>query len=92
MVFSGDTLVCAEHDYLKYVMSFSLIIEQDNPDIDPHLKSYTSGHVCSLFSDELKAPTYLRFNNSRFIEVLKKSFDLHKISAMRIGYETRGDR
>ena len=72
MGFPGDTLVYAGHDYLKYAMSFSRIIEPDNPDIDPYLKSYNPAHVCSLLGDELKVNPYLRFNDARFIEVLKK--------------------
>ncbi len=72
MSFPGDTVVYAGHDYLKYAMSFTRIIEPDNPDIDPYLKSYNPAHVCSLLDDELKVNPYLRFNDSRFIEVLKK--------------------
>ncbi len=72
MTFPEDTLVYAGHDYLKYAMSFTRLIEPDNPDIDPYLKSYHPEHVCSLLGDELKVNPYLRFNDSRFIEVLKK--------------------
>ena len=72
MAFPGDTVVYAGHDYLKYAMSFTRLIEPDNPDIDPYLKSYHPEHVFSLLGDELKVNPYLRFNNSRFIEVLKK--------------------
>jgi hydroxyacylglutathione hydrolase len=72
MAFPRDMVVYAGHDYLKYAMSFSRIIEPDNPDIDPYLKSYNPAHVCSLLGDELKVNPYLRFNDSRFIEVLKK--------------------
>jgi hydroxyacylglutathione hydrolase len=72
MAFPADTLVYAGHDYLKYAMSFSRIIEPDNPDIDAYLKSYNPDHVRSALCDELKVNPYLRFNDSRFIEVLKK--------------------
>lgn len=72
MGFPGDTLVYAGHDYLKYAMSFTRLIEPDNPDIDPYLKSYNPAHVRSFLGDELKVNPYLRFNNSRFIEILKK--------------------
>ena len=72
MAFPENTLVYAGHDYLKYAMSFSRMIEPDNPDIDAYLKSYNPAHVCSLLGDELKVNPYLRFNDSRFIEMLKK--------------------
>jgi hydroxyacylglutathione hydrolase len=72
MAFPADTVIYAGHDYLKYAMSFSRIIEPDNPDIDPYLKAYNPAHVWSRLSDELKVNPYLRFNDSRFIEVLKK--------------------
>lgn len=72
MAFPADTVIYAGHDYLKYAMSFSRIIEPDNPDIDPYLKAYNPAHVCSRLGDELKVNPYLRFNDSRFIEILKK--------------------
>jgi len=72
MSFPVDTVVYAGHDYLKYAMSFTRIIEPNNPDIDSYLKSYDPAHVCSLLGSELKVNPYLRFNDSRFIEVLKK--------------------
>jgi hydroxyacylglutathione hydrolase len=72
MSFPGDTVVYAGHDYLKYAMSFTRMIEPDNPDIGPYLKSYNPAHVFSLLGDELKVNPYLRFNDSRFIDVLKK--------------------
>ena len=72
MAFPADTVIYAGHDYLKYAMSFSRIIEPDNPDIDPYLKAYNPAHVWSRLGDELKVNPYLRFNDSRFIEVLKK--------------------
>ncbi len=70
--FPADTVVYAGHDYLQYAMSFSRIVEPDNPDIDPYLKAYNPAHVCSLIGDELKVNPYLRFNDSGFIEILKK--------------------
>lgn len=72
MAFPGDTVIYAGHDYLKYAMSFSRIIEPDNPDIDPYLQAYDPSHVFSHLADELKVNPYLRFNNDRFIEVLRK--------------------
>lgn len=72
MTFPNDTLIYAGHDYLKYAMSFTRIIEPGNPDIDPYLKAYNPDHVCSRLGDELKVNPYLRFNDSSFIEVLKK--------------------
>lgn len=72
MAFPEDTVVYAGHDYLKYAMSFTRLIEPDNPDIAPYLKAYNPSHVCSRLGDELKVNPYLRFNDSRFIEVLKK--------------------
>jgi hydroxyacylglutathione hydrolase len=72
MAFPVETVICAGHDYLKYAMSFSRIIEPDNPDIDPYLKAYNPAHVWSRLGDELKVNPYLRFNDSRFIEILKK--------------------
>ena len=72
MAFPEDTVVYAGHDYLKYAMSFTRIIEPDNPDINPYLKSYNPAHVFSLLGDELKVNPYLRFNDSSFIEILKK--------------------
>jgi hydroxyacylglutathione hydrolase len=72
MAFPADTLVYAGHDYLKYAMSFTRLIDPDNPDIDPYLKSYNPAHVCSNLDSELKVNPYLRFNDNRFIEVLKK--------------------
>jgi hydroxyacylglutathione hydrolase len=72
MAFQADTVVYAGHDYLQYAMSFSRIVEPDNPDIDPFLKAYNPAHVFSRIGDELKVNPYLRFNDSRFIEVLKQ--------------------
>ena len=72
MGFPADTVVYAGHDYLQYAMSFSRIVEPDNPDIDPYLKSYNPAHVFSQMGDELKVNPYLRFNDSQFIEVLKQ--------------------
>lgn len=72
MAFPADTVVYAGHDYLQYAMSFSRIIEPYNPDIDPYLKSYNPAHVFSQIGDELKVNPYLRFNDSRFIEILKQ--------------------
>ena len=72
MTFPVDTVVYAGHDYLKYAMSFTRIIEPNNPDIDPYLKSYDPTHVCSRLGSELKVNPYLRFNDIGLIEVLKK--------------------
>lgn len=72
MAFPEDTLVYAGHDYLKYAMSFTRLIEPDNPDVKPYLKSYNPAHVVSRLGDELKVNPYLRFNNSTFIEIMKK--------------------
>lgn len=72
MAFPEDTVVYAGHDYLKYAMSFTRLIEPDNPDINPYLKSYNPAHVFSRLGDELKVNPYLRFNDSSFIEIMKK--------------------
>lgn len=72
MAFPKDTVIFAGHDYLKYAMSFTRMIEPDNPDINPYLKSYNPSHVFSLLGDELKVNPYLRFNDSSFIEIMKK--------------------
>ncbi len=69
--FPENTSVYAGHDYLKYSMAFARIIEPDNPDIEGYIKSYDPMHVRSTLKDELKVNPYLRFNDSRFTEILK---------------------
>ena len=72
MEFPPDTIVYAGHDYVEYAMSFARLLESDHTDINRYLQSYEPNHVCSLLGDELKVNPYLRFNDLRFIEILKK--------------------
>lgn len=70
--FPGETIVYAGHDYVKESAAFAKFLEPDNPDIDLFLENYNPSHVYSTLSQELKVNPYLRFNDAKMTEVLKR--------------------
>ncbi len=72
MTFPPDTIVYAGHNYQEYAMSFARLLESDNPYIAAYLNSHNPSHVHSSLKDEMNVNPYLRFNDGRFMDVLKQ--------------------
>lgn len=70
--FPGETVVYAGHDYLRESVAFARTIEKDNPHLDDFLAGYNPAHVFSTIADEMKVNPYLRFNDEKMIEIMKK--------------------
>ena len=66
------TLVYAGHDYVEEYMEFARRLEPDNPHIDDYLRGYDPKHVCAPLSEEKKVDPFLRFNDEKIINILKK--------------------
>ena len=73
MDFNKDTVIYAGHDYVMDSMSFSRKLEPDNIHIEIYLKNYNPDHPVSTLMEEREVNPYLRFNESRIIEYLKRN-------------------
>ena len=72
MTLPEDTLVFAGHDYVELAISFARHLEPENGDIDAYMSRYDPHGVCSRLGDELKVNPYLRFNDPKIVDILKK--------------------
>jgi hydroxyacylglutathione hydrolase len=68
-----DTIIYAGHDYIKDAISFAKKLEPDNEDSEIFLQNYTPDHPVSTLRDEFRVNPYLRFNERRIVELLKKN-------------------
>lgn len=69
---AGETIVYAGHDYFEEYVEFIRNLEPDNPHLDAYAAKYDPGHLCTSLDDEKKVNPFLRFNDEKIIEVLKK--------------------
>jgi len=67
-----DTVVFPGHDYVELAIAFARYLEPENRDLDAYMSRYEPDCVRSLLRDELKVNPYMRFNDPRIIEILKK--------------------
>jgi len=72
LAYPAVTKVYAGHDYVRYAMAFSKIVEPDNKHIDAYLKRHDAYHIVSTLADELEVNPYVRFNTEPIIALLKK--------------------
>jgi hydroxyacylglutathione hydrolase len=72
MALPEDTVVFAGHDYVELAISFARYLEPDNGDIDAYMSNYDPHCVCSRLRDELRVNPYMRFNDPKIIDILKK--------------------
>jgi len=72
MALPKETMIYAGHDYIKDSIYFARQLEPDNPDLNRFLADYDPDHVYSTLADEFRINPYLRFNDAKIIDVLKK--------------------
>jgi len=72
MAMPEDTLVFAGHDYVELAISFARHLEPENGDIDAYMSHYDPHCVYSRLGDELRVNPYMRFNDPKIIDILKK--------------------
>jgi len=72
MTLPKETMIYAGHDYIKDSIYFARQLEPDNPDLNRFLADYDPDHVYSTLADEFRINPYLRFNDAKMIDVLKK--------------------
>jgi hydroxyacylglutathione hydrolase len=67
-----DTVVFPGHDYVELAIAFARHLEPENRDVDAYMHNYEPDCVRSLLRDEFKVNPYMRFNDPKIIELLKK--------------------
>lgn len=72
MALPEDTVVFPGHDYVAPAIAFARYLEPENGDIDAYVGNYDPNCVYSLLRDEFKVNPYLRFNDPKIIDILKK--------------------
>jgi hydroxyacylglutathione hydrolase len=72
MALPEDTVVFPGHDYVEPAIVFARSLEPGNRDLDAYMSHYEPDCVRSLLRDELKVNPYMRFNDPKLIEILKK--------------------
>lgn len=72
MTLPDETVIYAGHDYVRDSVAFAKRLEPGNRDLDAFLSSYDPGCVYSTLAEERKVNPYLRFNDERIIDILKK--------------------
>jgi hydroxyacylglutathione hydrolase len=72
MALPEDTVVFAGHDYVELALSFARHLEPGNGDIDAYMSHYDPHCVYSMLRDELRVNPYMRFNDPKIIETLKR--------------------
>ncbi|HOD36178.1 MAG TPA: hydroxyacylglutathione hydrolase [Syntrophales bacterium] len=72
MALPDETVIYAGHDYVRDSVAFAKRLEPGNGDPDAFLSSYDPGHVYSTLAEERRMNPYLRFNDERIIEILRK--------------------
>jgi hydroxyacylglutathione hydrolase len=72
MALPEDTVVFPGHDYVELAIAFARYLEPGNRDLDAYMSHYEPDCVRSLIRDELKVNPYMRFNDAKLIEILKK--------------------
>ena len=72
MALPEDTVVFPGHDYVELAIAFARYLEPENMDLDAYMSHYEPDCVRSLLRDELKVNPFMRFNDPRIIEILKK--------------------
>ena len=72
MALPEDTVVFPGHDYVELAIAFARYLEPDNRDLDAYMSNYEPDCVRSLLCDEFKVNPYMRFNDPKIIEILKK--------------------
>jgi hydroxyacylglutathione hydrolase len=72
MALPEDTLVFAGHDYVELAISFARHLEPGNGDIDAYMSHYDPRCVYSRLGDEWRVNPYMRFNDPKIIDILKK--------------------
>jgi hydroxyacylglutathione hydrolase len=83
MALPDDTIVFPGHDYVELAIAFCRHLDPDNGDINAYMSHYDPHCVYSLLRDERKTNPYLRFNDPKMIEILRKR---------RLPVETEWDR
>ncbi|MEN8207615.1 MAG: MBL fold metallo-hydrolase [Candidatus Fermentibacteria bacterium] len=68
---TGDTLICAGHDYVEEYLQFARMVEPDNSFIDTYLRNYDPAFVCATLEDELKVDPFLRLNEPSVVSFLR---------------------
>jgi hydroxyacylglutathione hydrolase len=72
MALPEDTVVFPGHDYVELAIAFARYLEPENRDLDAYMSNYEPDCVRSLLRDEFKVNPYMRFNDPKLIEILKK--------------------
>ena len=72
MALPEDTVVFPGHDYVELAIAFARHLEPENRDVDAYMSNYEPDCVRSLLRDEFKVNPYMRFNDPKLIEILKK--------------------
>jgi len=72
MALPEDTIVFPGHDYVELAIAFARCLEPGNRDLDSFMSHYEPDCVRSLLRDEFKVNPYMRFNDPKLIEILKK--------------------
>jgi hydroxyacylglutathione hydrolase len=72
MALPEDTVVFPGHDYVELAIAFARHLEPENRDVDACMSNYEPDCVRSLLRDEFKVNPYMRFNDPKLIEILKK--------------------
>lgn len=70
--FPPDTLIYAGHDYIRASVAFTKTIDKENPYLEGFLQKYDPYHVVSKLGDEVLVNPYLRFDDEKMTEILKK--------------------
>ncbi len=70
--FPENTVIYAGHDYVDESMEFARRLEPDNEQIDIYLKKYDPEHVCSTLAEEIRVNPYLKFNDEKMTQILKR--------------------
>jgi len=72
MELPSDTVIYSGHDYVKMAMEFLRSLDPEEKRIDRYLIGYDPNNVFSCLKDELLINPYLRFDDSRIGELLRK--------------------
>ncbi len=72
MALPADTVVFPGHDYVELAISFARYLEPENSELDAYMSHYDFHCVCSRLCDEMKVNPYMRFNDPKMIEILRK--------------------
>ncbi len=72
MSFPSETIIYSGHDYVRESIAFAKTIDKKNPNLDIYLKNRNPYHVFSSIADELKVNPFVRYNDNKIIDIMKK--------------------